>query len=56
MAFLTFGLVEVRGLFVHSEGIYLVVTEVLGHTQVDKEWELRGVTHSEGVAGVLNGF
>lgn len=56
MALLTFGLVEVRGLFVHSKGIYLVVTEVLEHAQVDKEWQLRGVTHSEGVAGVLSGF
>lgn len=49
MAFLAFGLVEVRGLFVQSKGLYLVVTEVLGHTQ-----ELRGVTHSEGVAEVPN--
>lgn len=39
---------EVRGLFVHSKRIYFVVTKLLGHTQVDKEWQLRGVTHSAG--------
>lgn len=56
MPFLAFGMVEVRGLFVHCRGIYLIVTVVLGRTQVDEEWQLGELNIVQSMPGVLSGF